>query len=439
MSAGAVARELVAWSNERAVGTLREQDDLWSFEYHPAWARDAAAFDLSPALPRSQALHVDSASRRSVQWYFDNLLPEEALRVAIEKDAGIRGDDAFALLHYLGAESAGSLTLLPPGTPLPAMPRLQPLPLDTLSARIARLPRTPLMHDAPKRMSLAGAQHKGPVVWCEGQLHEPVGAAASTHILKPDHPSQDYPASVANEFLTMRLAHELGLPVPHVDWLHVPQPVYIVERFDRRVQADGRVRRLHMIDACQLLDRSRLLKRTHSSLATLDQVVERTANKAASRLRLYRWLVFNVLVANDDCHLKNLSFRVDAQRIELAPHYDLLATSAYNTRAFADHAANWPAGRMAIPLPGAERFEQVTRAALVEAGRELGLARHTAERILRESIQRLPPALERVGEAMQQQINALSGPARASAAVETRLLKVVSHLVVKDMLEKVAG
>jgi serine/threonine-protein kinase HipA len=199
------------------------------------------------------------------------------------------------------------------------------------------------------------------------------------------------------------------------------------------------VRRLHVIDACQLLDRSRLSKRTHASLAALNQIVEHTANKAATRLRLYRWLVFNVLVANDDCHLKNLSFRVDAQRIELAPHYDLLATSAYNTRAFADHAANWPAGRMAIPLPGAERFEQVTRAALVEAGRELGLARHTAERILRESIQRLPPALQRVGESMQQQINALSGPAQASAAVETRLLKVVSHLVVKDMLEKVAG
>jgi len=37
------------------------------------------------------------------------------MREAVSKEANIHGDDAFALLEYLGAGSAGSLVLLPPG------------------------------------------------------------------------------------------------------------------------------------------------------------------------------------------------------------------------------------------------------------------------------------------------------------------------------------
>jgi hypothetical protein len=48
---------------------------------------------------------------RPVQWYFDNLLPEEELRRVAATDAGLKDqDDAFALLQYLGAEPAGSLS-----------------------------------------------------------------------------------------------------------------------------------------------------------------------------------------------------------------------------------------------------------------------------------------------------------------------------------------
>ena len=104
-------------------GTLSEGDDLWAFQYTRAWAEDPAGFDLSPALPRDRLEHLDGGTLRPVQWYFDNLLPEELLRQAIAKAANVLGDDAFALLEYLGAESAGSLTLLPAGE-TPEAPRL---------------------------------------------------------------------------------------------------------------------------------------------------------------------------------------------------------------------------------------------------------------------------------------------------------------------------
>lgn len=105
-----------------------------------------------------------------------------------------------------GAESAGSLVLLPPGKDIDEPGDLRPPSDDVLAQRIRNLPRVPLGGDAPKRMSLAGAQSKLLVVYRGGRLFEPVGSEPSTHILKPNHVSDDYPASVINEYFTMRLA-----------------------------------------------------------------------------------------------------------------------------------------------------------------------------------------------------------------------------------------
>ncbi|MBZ4288576.1 HipA domain-containing protein, partial [Mycobacterium tuberculosis] len=70
----------------------------------------------------------------------------------------------------------------------------------------------PLSHDAPKRMSLAGAQHKLAVTLRDDGLYEPVGSEPSTHILKPDHPQLDhYWQTTINEWFVMRLASAVGM------------------------------------------------------------------------------------------------------------------------------------------------------------------------------------------------------------------------------------
>jgi serine/threonine-protein kinase HipA len=229
-------RRLDVYLDRKLVGALHEGEDLWRFEYDTQWAAAPTDPDLSPGLPRTQRTHVDGGTIRPVQWYFDHVLPEELLRQALFKEAGIKGEDAFALLAHLGAESAGSLTLLLPGQPMPETGALRLLPDETLSQRIAGLPRQTLTADAPKRMSLAGAQHKLLVVYQNNKLYEPEGATPSTHILKPNHPDTgSCPASVVNEFVTMRIAAAAGLPVPAVHIRYLPDPVYVVERFDRRV------------------------------------------------------------------------------------------------------------------------------------------------------------------------------------------------------------
>ena len=158
-------RTLCVFLNDKPVGTLSEGEDLWSFAYNAQWAQAPDSFDLAPGLPRAERVHQDGGTSRPVQWYFDNLLPEETLRETVTKEAGIKGDDAFALLEYLGAESAGSLVLLPPGEKAPARDGLQALSDAQLSQRIRNLPRASLGSGAPKRMSVAGAQHKLLVVY----------------------------------------------------------------------------------------------------------------------------------------------------------------------------------------------------------------------------------------------------------------------------------
>jgi serine/threonine-protein kinase HipA len=473
-----VGRRLNIFINQVQLGTLHEDNDLWTLVYLPQWRDLPGSYDLSPALLRSQLLHRDGATLRPVQWYFDNLLPEEKLRELIAADARLRShEDAFALLEYLGAESAGSLTLLPPGELPPTRTDLQPLPYAELSRRILGLPRTTLTREAPKRMSLAGAQHKMLAVLKGRDVYEPVGSTPSTHILKPDHPdSATYPASTFLEWLTMRLASAAKLATPPVDLLHVPQPVYAIERFDRHFdRADfapetgataPAVERVHVIDACQLLNKSRVFK-YGAGVEVLRELSQACADQLTTPVLLFRWLVFNLLVANDDCHLKNLSFLVTPGRVDLAPHYDLLATGVYHTRAFADEQGQWPAVPLAVRLSSeVGRFDQVTPPAVLAAAAMLGVPETLARRTIRDVVTRVLGAFDalyaehfpheeglllqlkarqfKVLELDAQDESAKPMPDNAAADVSAeeraqrlKLLRVLRHIVLPEMVGRV--
>ncbi len=430
-------RTLDAYLNDQRIGTLSEGNDLWRFEYAASWVNAPGSFDLSPALRRASLVHEDGGTLRAVQWYFDNLLPEETLREALIKESGIQGDDAFALLQYLGAESAGSLVLLPPGVEAGPRGGLRALADDNLSQRIRDLPRQSLSTGAPKQMSAAGAQHKLLVVYRDGQLSEPVGGEPSTHILKPNHPSDDYASSVINEYAIQRLGAMLGLGSPPVHRKYVPEPVYLIQRFDRLSDARGMTQRLHVIDACQLLNKSRSFKYASASLQTLADCIAQCRNRAAARLQLYRWLVFNLLIGNDDNHLKNISFMVSDQGMEVAPPYDMLCTAVYRTKAFADERATWPDVKLMIGLPGASSFGQVTRQAVLEAGEALGLTRRISERELARMSAAMPQALTAIRIDIESQNQGHAAPAARFLAGEMRVLRAIEGIVLPFMLARV--
>jgi serine/threonine-protein kinase HipA len=432
-------RQLDVWSNDRRIGTLSEADDLWRFDYDAQWKAAADGFSLSPTLSHQQATHIDGASDRPVQWYFDNLLPEEAMRNVLASEAKLPSEDAFGLLAYFGAESAGSLVLLPPGVPPSKEAGLRKLELKELNQRILNLPNSSLTKDAPKKMSVAGAQHKLLVVFQDGELYEPTASTPSTHILKPNHPSEDYAASVINEYFCMRLADTMGLDVPPVFRMYVPQPIYLIERFDRETDKNtGKIQRRHIIDTCQLLNKSRSFKYTSATLPALRRAVEQCRSKTATRVRLYRWIVFNFLIGNNDNHLKNLSFLESANDVDLASFYDMLSTQAWATKAMASEKATWPTEELTIPLGNAKTAEQATFDDLVAAGQELGLTTATCARELNVLVRDIPSAAEKLLKILEEESVALIAKspepdeARKHTAGELRLLRTIVSIIIAD-------
>ncbi|CAM3902249.1 putative kinase Y4mE [Pseudomonas reidholzensis] len=410
-------RSLEVIINGRHVATLQDDAGVWSLRYTPAWVSSAEGFDLSPALARAKHTLIDDSSQRPVQWFFDNLLPEEQARSLLASDANIEFADAFGLLGYYGAESAGAVTLLAEAQ-MPSEGGLKALTDSALSARILNLPRVALATGAPKRMSLAGAQHKLPVVLNDQGLFEPVGSTPSTHILKPDHPQRDlYDATVVNEWFVMSIAQAVKLGVPPVSIRRVPEPVYLIERFDR-ARVDGELIRAHTLDACQVLGLDKSFKYQQATVETLQKILALVRNVAQTRIQLFKWLVFNFLVGNNDAHLKNLSFFVRGDAYYLAPHYDLLCTAIYG-----EPAAPWLDAELVWRPEGVRTHAELTRTSVLSLGEAIGLNRALGSRIIDELV-------EGVGNAARKH---LDEHANGMKAGESRLVRRIAHGVIADM------
>lgn len=315
-----------------------------------------------------------------------------------------------------------------------AAPALQPLPDALLEARIRAMPRVPLGSDAPKKMSLAGAQEKLPVVMDEiGQLFDPVGAQLSTHILKPDSPSEHYPASAVNEWFCARVAQELGLPVPPVQLRFVPSCVYLIERFDR-MRVDGVLVRRHTLDATQLLSLSAGSKYTLSGAAALRDVIGLCRAKAPTRIALFRWAVFNVLIGNGDAHLKNLSLFAGKDGYALAKHYDLVSTASWARPELVGYGPTWPDIALSFPLGDATSFQDIRRAHLFQFAEALGLPQITAAR----EVERLVGGIEAAADKIIAEFAQRACPPNLRGG-SMRMLLAIRHLPVASMRAQLAA
>jgi serine/threonine-protein kinase HipA len=197
--------------------------------------------------------------------------------------------------------------------------------------------------DGRVRMSIAGNQDKLAVYLdADNRMYLAEGELASTHILKPEPANKRWPLLVANEHFSMSLARRLGLAAASVSISRVPDPILVVERFDRAREAE-RVRRLHIIDGCQALDLPVAYKyernfgsgrdvrdiREGVSFGRLFSIAQYTVEKAVTRLGLLRWALFQYLIGNADAHGKNVSFFCNPAGLALAPCYDLVSVVQY--------------------------------------------------------------------------------------------------------------
>lgn len=347
-----MTRVLNVFIDDAIVGNLHENNGIWSFHYYQEWQENG--YPLSPGLPLQPEEIVDSGTNRPVQWFFDNLLPEENARIRLVSTLPKGQWDAWELLEHLGSESAGAITILKPEAKQTES-KLIPLSDEELDARIKNMPRVPLNSTSPKKMSLAGAQEKLVISIVNGELYEPSGAEISTHILKPDSLSDHYLNSAVNEWYCARVAQELKLNVPPVELRYMPSPVYIIERYDRE-KVEEKVRRLHALDAAQTLSISAGSKYKMANADSLNRVVNITRSKTLTRLNIFKWVVFNTLIGNGDAHLKNLSLFSNKQGYELAPFYDLISTASFFK---VEEGKKWHDEELTFPIGDAKTFGEV--------------------------------------------------------------------------------
>jgi serine/threonine-protein kinase HipA len=328
-----MTRALSVWWDDGLVGTLRlfPHGDL-GFAYDPGWFADDRRHPISQSLPKRE----EPFNRRATRPFFAGLLPDEGQREAVAQTLGVSERNDFRLLEALGGDVAGALTLWPEGQLPPSsspFTAFHPLSDDEIIHILDVLPRRPMLAgEDGLRLSLAGAQQKLPVVVVRGQIGLPQPGQPTTHILKP--PIERFKATTENEAFSMRLAAAVKLPVAAVEPRCINGRTFLlVERYDRKIGADGRVGRLHQEDFCQALGIIPENKYAGEGGPTFRQCFElirrASTTPAHAVLRLLDAAIFNVLLGNADAHGKNFSLLYRAQSVELAPLYDLLCTVAY--------------------------------------------------------------------------------------------------------------
>ena len=139
-------------------------------------------------------------------------------------------------------------------------------------------------------------------------------------ILKPQH--HIFRQVPENEDLTMKLAKLAGIetPVHGLVFSKDGSLTYFIKRFDR----EGRNKKLAVEDFAQLAGLSREAKYSYTVEKLISLVETYCTFPVLDKSKLYRRILFNFIIGNEDMHLKNYSVITKKGITGLAPAYDFL-------------------------------------------------------------------------------------------------------------------
>lgn len=326
--------KLIAYKSNQRVGVLSRDNDSYFFCYDEEWLERRSPIPLSYSLP----LKKEPFTPKETKPFFSNLLPEGQFRDHIAGKYRVSPEDDFELLAALAGDCAGAIALYPEDAPPPSLENqnkyrfLSEEDKKKLFDEAFIMDLTFLGPEEQTRLSLAGMQDKLPITIKNGNFYLPLDGSPSTHILKPEHPR--WKNFVENEAFCMSLAKKVGLDVPNIFILNGEDKAYIIERYDRRIDEEGRVIRLHQEDFCQALGYSYRLKYEEKGgpgHKECFKLVQQFKNPLADKIKLINLTVFNLLICNYDCHCKNISLLYeDGAAPSLAPFYDLVCVGVYD-------------------------------------------------------------------------------------------------------------
>ena len=380
-----MADELAVWMYGKNVATIvRERG-----RPRLAYTQDALDnFQLgTPLLSLSLPLTNRQYPQGTVRPFLDGLLPEGEARRSIARDVGVGETDTFGLIRELGRDCAGAIIIQPIDAATPIRPTIltaEKLETEQMETLIQELKSAPLGVGRRVRISLAGVQEKLVLTrMLDGTWGRPVDGTPSTHILKPEIAS--YPETVENEAFCMRFARHLGLDVANVETTVVgARKLIVVSRYDRIVDDNGAVERVHQEDFCQATGTAPDLKYEENGGPSLRKIASIAEDVAipGSLETLLRAVTVNTMIGNGDAHAKNFSLLHNPDgSLQLTPLYDLMSTLYYED------------DRLAMRIDGVHRTNRVTADRIVNEAVGWGMPSSRATEIVNEALSHGPAAM----------------------------------------------
>jgi serine/threonine-protein kinase HipA len=324
---------LDAWLYGTGIATVSDGSDQtglrWSPEAYERWGEGGRV--MSHLLPISHpAVQPD---HRRVRAFLAGLLPEGSMRERSAFAAGVASDDIFGMIRAYGKDTAGALVFVDEGTLEPSqLGSLEPVTDDQVGAMLAEAAGTGpvIKEDRLQSVSLAGIQPKIVLARAGGGWARCLDGYPSTHIAKLAHPPDSDASDVVHtEVASLDLARSLGLTTIQAELIDFSGYLAIVvSRYDRSIDARGRIQRIHQEDGAQALgintdDPNNKFQRSRElpSLKALAEVLRAGGSEPHKLLAL---TTFNLALGNTDAHAKNISFIRHANGdVSLAPAYDI--------------------------------------------------------------------------------------------------------------------
>ena len=310
------------------------------FQYGKEYLYHTDSVPISISLPlQNEAFHPFQTRN-----FFESLLPEGFSRTAVANWIKADEKDYLTILSVLGKECLGAIKIVQNESMTESSYELlSDEQVKELAAEGATKSTQILMET---HLSLTGATGKVGLYYDDksDKWYLPKGDAPSTHIVKQSHVRLKQ--IVLNEQLCTLTAKNLGIDVPSSFIVNKgagdEDLLYTTKRYDRIFSNDRYINslncpyRLHQEDFAQALGIAANDKYEKTPSMYMQKMFELIRNNSTNpiedQLALLRIIVFNYLIGNTDCHIKNFSllYGTDLKSKHLAPAYDLLATRVYN-------------------------------------------------------------------------------------------------------------
>jgi serine/threonine-protein kinase HipA len=338
-----VPAELAVLLDREIVAHLQPLPDsrLYRLRYVSAWTSDPAAYPVSLSLPIASPEH----DGLPVRHWLRGLLPDNEARLQeIEREFGVSRDDPYAVLAHVGEDCVGAVQFATPeraaeiarGGTAGGVRWLNEEQLETLLRDVAGRASPDARVAQTGQFSLPGALGKVALA-CDDEASRwglPSGRRASTHILKPPMPGIAHHNE--NEHFCLQLAAAAGLAAASSRIVRFgSQRAIAVERYDRRAEPGGEVRRLHQEDMAQALGLDPALRYAAEGGAGVREIVRLLRDYASPRDvdAFVRGVAYAWITAGTDAHLRNFSLLIHpGENCALAPLYDVSSALGLVTR-----------------------------------------------------------------------------------------------------------